>query len=153
MIRERAKIQAQVDMLKTLRELSFSKLHCDSTHSTEPMCVSLSSNCLEQPRSFFHVSKGCCEAEGNTGSAFGHWEKPYQGGSLAAKESLCTFLGPNFGTWKWQDMARQNSRFWVPSVLDGIIPVAPCGTCKNGFCPTAFLLLAGSPRREGVEGY
>lgn len=66
MIRERAKIQAQVDMLKTLRELSFSKLHCDSTHSTEPMCVSLSSNCLEQPRSFFHVSKGCCEAEGNT---------------------------------------------------------------------------------------
>lgn len=139
--------------MKTLRELSFSKLHCDSTHSTEPMCVSLSSNCLEQPRSFFHVSKGCCEAEGNTAAHLATGRNHIKVDLWLPKRACAPFWVPTLapGNGKtWQDRT-VGFGFPVPSVLnlDGIVPVTPCGTCKNGFCPTAFLWLAGSPRREG----
>ena len=144
MRRERAKIQAQVNMLKKAQGIVFQQA---SLSSTEPMCVSLSASCLEQPGSFFHVSKGCCEAEGNTAAHLATGRNHVKVDLWLPKRACAAFWGPNFGTYL--EVARQNSRFWVLSVLDGMIPVAPA---KTDFTLGASFV-GRQPLREGVEGY
>ena len=96
---------------------------------------------------FFTSQRGVASGRQHR-SAFGHREKPCQGGSLAAKESLlCIFLDPQL--WHIPGNGKTEQLVLGPSVLDGI---TTCGTCKKRILPDGVcFVMSPVPSNSGRQ--